>query len=86
MSSQCLAHASPIYAARMNDPPVAAVGTGNQGTSELSQALGSTSSGDAGNGAAGETTDFFWPGQQRMSVCVWEGLKSDLTRDSSELM
>lgn len=54
MSSQCLAHALQIYAARMNDPPVAAVGTGNQGTSELPQALGSTSFGDAGNRAAGE--------------------------------
>lgn len=54
MSSQCLAHALPIYAARMNDPPVAAVGTGNQGTRELSQALGSTSFGDAGNREAEE--------------------------------
>lgn len=54
MSSQCLAHALPIYAARMNDPPVAAVGTGNQGTRELPQALGSTSFGDAGKRAAGE--------------------------------
>lgn len=45
----------PIYAARMNDPPVAAVGAGNQGTSELSQALGLHLLGDAGNRAAGES-------------------------------
>lgn len=36
MSRQCLAHASPIYAACMNDPPVAARSwgrePGNEGT------------------------------------------------------
>jgi hypothetical protein len=37
-------HVSHVCAACMNDPPVAAVGTGNQGTRELSQALGSTAS------------------------------------------
>lgn len=30
MSSQCLAHALPRSAARMNDPPVAVVVTGNE--------------------------------------------------------
>lgn len=45
----------PIYATRMNDPPVAAVGAGNQGTSELSQALGLHLLGDAGIWAAGES-------------------------------
>lgn len=67
MSSQCLAHALPRYAARMNDPPVAVAGTGTRNWS------GSTSSAARRPGQEKEgrvVTDGFWPCQKGMIVCV----------------
>lgn len=80
MSRQCLAHASSIYAACMNDPPVAARSwTGNQETRELSQALGSTSwaAQETGRHKAGiervEATDVLWRGPKKNECfCVWD--------------